>query len=412
MSLSLRILILGDLGPTGFGTVTADLGKALLALGHDVRFVSQNELDKELPEPFTSRTFRVDPSILDPDKLAAFGEDSLSLTTKGMAGILDGTLWWDKWQAERVILLGDYTATAMMVLADQVTIDAFRAVPTFHYVPIEGVDLPPSWGYLWSVIQPVAMSEFGADQIGRVTGTRPPFVYHGVDTDVFHPAAPNRLIRLNDRKIRDKEGAKRYFGGSPKGRWLFRCDRNMPRKRYGSMLRALAPVMATRPDVFMVIHCRARDQGGSIRDLISKYHPNLQKRIILTGLVEEWGSVPRDLLVALYNAADIYVSTSAEGFGLTIAEAMACGVPVVGMAYSAVPEVIGPGGLTAPVNHLVDNDYDHAWAAVDEKVFGEQVALLLDDEALRLDMGRKARAHVLATFQWSHKASQFAELMA
>ena len=39
-----RILFFGDLAPTGFGTVTTDLGSALLALGEDVRFVSQNLL--------------------------------------------------------------------------------------------------------------------------------------------------------------------------------------------------------------------------------------------------------------------------------------------------------------------------------------------------------------------------------
>lgn len=407
----MRLLFWGDLAATGFGTVTTDLGKALLDIGHDVRFVSQNELG-DLPEPFKSRTFQVnDPAIVDPDKVAAFGVDSLSLNTLGVAGLMDGQLWADHWTPEACFLLGDFVGVRMMVLADEVTRSAFAAIPSYHYVPVEGVDLPPSWNDLWSVVTPIAMSEFGANQIMTVTGVRPPVMYHGVDTEVFHPLSPKHLLRLGEKKLRDKTSCKKFFGSSGNVRWLFRCDRLMPRKRYASLFRALFPVLATRPDVFLVIHCLARDQGGSLRDMLSKYPPWFQKRVILTGLVEAYGMVPREMLVALYNAADVYVSPSAEGFGLTIAEAMACGVPAVGMAYSAVPEVIGPGGLTAPVNHLIDNEYDHAWAAVDEKAFGEQVARLLDDAPLRADLGRAAREHIVATFQWSTAAKQLTAIL-
>ncbi len=52
-----RVLILGDSAGTGFGTVTANLGREMLALGEEVRFVSINEQPKgELTEPFAGRT--------------------------------------------------------------------------------------------------------------------------------------------------------------------------------------------------------------------------------------------------------------------------------------------------------------------------------------------------------------------
>ncbi len=50
-----RILFFGDLAATGFGTVTQDLGRALIAKGIDVRFVSMNDTTG-LGEPFASRT--------------------------------------------------------------------------------------------------------------------------------------------------------------------------------------------------------------------------------------------------------------------------------------------------------------------------------------------------------------------
>jgi alpha-1,3-rhamnosyl/mannosyltransferase len=159
------------------------------------------------------------------------------------------------------------------------------------------------------------------------------------------------------------------------------------------------------------MHCRSTDEGGHIQDLKSKYPPAIRSRMIVTGFHDNVGGAPRDILTALYNAADVYASNSAEGFGLTIAEALACGTPAVGMGYSAVPEVIGPAGLLAPVDHLDDNEYDHAWATANEAAFAKAVSHLLDDDLVRKSLGRKGPEHVRANFTWSHAAEQFAEIM-
>lgn len=411
----MRIQFAGDLAGTGFGTVTRDLGLALLAIGHDVRFVSQNDTGDDLEEPFASRTFRVTPELVDMEVASKVGLNSLALSPEGILKLIRGELWQDGWRPEAAILLGDFVSVRRLVMADEDTIAAFQAVPTYHYVPIEGVDLPPAWVMLWRILRPVAMSEFGADQIEKVTGQRPPVIYHGVDTEQFHPVtAENPLYLASSKetiKLRSKAECKRFFGGDPKSRWILRTDRFMPRKRYGSFLRALAPVLAERPDTYVLMHCRSSDEGGHLYDLISKYPRPIAERMLISGFHDRFGGAPRDVLTALYNAADVYASCSAEGFGLTIAEAMACGTPAVGMDYSAVPEVIGPGGLLAPVNRLDDNEYDHAWATVDEPAFGRQVAALLDNDLQRKAMGRAASTHVRASFQWSIAARQFGEVM-
>jgi glycosyltransferase involved in cell wall biosynthesis len=66
-----------------------------------------------------------------------------------------------------------------------------------------------------------------------------------------------------------------------------------------------------------------------------------QEELVFTGYV------PDDDLVALYNAADLFVYPSIyEGFGLPPLEAMACGTPVVTSNTSALPEVVGDAAMT------------------------------------------------------------------
>jgi glycosyltransferase involved in cell wall biosynthesis len=418
----MRLLFFGDLAATGFGTVTMDLGRELLNLGHDLRFVSQNEVGGELPEPFASRTWKVsDPSLFLPELVegeggsSGLGQTSLALRSEGYAGFFNGKFWKDGWTPEACLVLGDPGNVRLMVMRDEQTRAAFSTVPTFHYVPIEGIDLPPTLRAMWSFLRPVAMTEFGADQIAALGIPRPPMVYHGVDSEVFHPVSPERMLVLTVKgkglpiihKLRSKADCKKLFGASPDSRLILRTDRNMPRKRYPELFRALAPVLLDRPDTSLIVHCNQMDLGGDLEDSLSKYPPRIRSQIIVT---DAGGAMARDMLVALYNAADVYVSNSAEGFGLTIAESLACGTPAVGLDYSSIPEVIGPGGVVTAIGSIFDNEYGYFWAGANQKIFGDAVASMLDNEAERRAMGRAGVQHVRSSFTWTTAARQFSEL--
>src|SRR2546426_5128286 len=93
------------------------------------------------------------------------------------------------------------------------------------------------------------------------------------------------------------------------------------------------------------------------------------------------GFLPPDELAAAYNAATCLVHACAvETFGLAIAEAMACGRPVVAVGGAALPEVLGDtGGLTPD----------------DPEQFVLALAELLADPPRRVALGNAAPARAV-----------------
>ena len=195
---------------------------------------------------------------------------------------------------------------------------------------------------------------------------------------------------------------------------LLRTDRFVPRKDYPALFRSLGPVLERHPDALLVVHCAPQDEGGIMAELLSKMpgaymiddkwtHPAVK----LTRAHDTFRGLSDADLNVLYNAADIYVSpTMAEGFGLCLAEAAACGVPVVTTDYAAGPEAVGEGALLARPRDYITNIYAHHWALVDEEDFATKVEYLIEHPAKRRAIGEAGRRHV-ARFSWDSAAEAF-----
>lgn len=92
----------------------------------------------------------------------------------------------------------------------------------------------------------------------------------------------------------------------------------------------------------LVIACRLSDEGRARLQRLAA-HMGIGPRVLLTGYVDD------DALVALYQAAALFVFPSLyEGYGLPVAEAMACGTPVVASSTSGLGEITPEAGQFDP----------------------------------------------------------------
>jgi glycosyltransferase involved in cell wall biosynthesis len=156
-----------------------------------------------------------------------------------------------------------------------------------------------------------------------------------------------------------------------------------PRKNLAALLEAFARLRPGHPDLSLVL---AGARGWWYADLFRQV-----EALGLSSAVSFPGYVPEDELPLWYNAAAVFAYPSSyEGFGLPVAEALACGRPVVTSAVSSLPEA---GGDAA---HLVPPG--------DSAALAQALA-----QALVPDVERAARglAHA-ARFTWAGAAAQTA----
>ncbi|MEV5613178.1 glycosyltransferase family 4 protein [Streptomyces sp. NPDC052225] len=153
------------------------------------------------------------------------------------------------------------------------------------------------------------------------------------------------------------------------GKWVVAAGRLAPVKRYDLLIRAFDKVRAERPDWRLRIYGGGK-QKDKLRDLIDEL--GLYNHVFLMGpanpIEPEWA---KGSLAA--------VTSTFESFGMTIVEAMRCGLPVVS---TDCPH--GPG-------EIIDNGVDGRLVEVGnvDAISGGLLELINDDD-LRREMSARA----------------------
>jgi phosphatidylinositol alpha-1,6-mannosyltransferase len=203
----------------------------------------------------------------------------------------------------------------------------------------------------------------------------------GTDPDHFRPGLDPSTVRA------------RY--GLEEGRWLLTVARLVAHKGIDTVLHVVAALRDEYPSLrYAVVGSGA--MLGKLQELARDL--GIADRVrFLTG-------VPDADLPGLYNNAEIYLGVSRpaelmmEGFGISLSEASACGIPVIGGSSGGIPDAVRENetGL------LVD-------ARQPEPVINA-VRLLLENRDLAGRLGNGGREAVQSFYNWDRVTSDVARI--
>ncbi len=212
--------------------------------------------------------------------------------------------------------------------------DAWRDMRVIHITPVdcEGMSVKDYHVVANSGGTPAAVCRWGETQM-KARGLEPLYLPHGVETGVFRPP--------DDRaKLRKAMGLDHMFlVGINAG------NHDKTRKRFNEAFGGFAAFHEKHPKSLLAVHSIAFLPGGlKLPALAAEW--GISDAILFSQQYEQiTGMYGTEELRAWYGALDVLLSVGNEGFGLPVAEAQACGTPVIAGNYSTGPELVGPGWL-------------------------------------------------------------------
>jgi glycosyltransferase involved in cell wall biosynthesis len=168
------------------------------------------------------------------------------------------------------------------------------------------------------------------------------------------------------------------------GPTLLHVGSTIARKRIDLLLRLFAAVHAQRSDVRLI------RVGGPF----TQQQRQLAQELRLDGLILELPFLDRAVLAAIYRRSSLVLQPSdAEGFGLPVAEAMACGTPVVASDLPVLREVGGDAAKYCPPGA--------------ESIWSSEILRLLDSSLASLRTASLAQA---THFSWLNYANKMSDV--
>lgn len=290
--------------------------------------------------------------------------------------MLDGKLSFPLWQwFKKVMQLKRFLKTenaSLLVTSGGLPCQIGLPISKWLGIPI-AVHLhhPASKRYFYFWLVPwansvIAPSQHTRDVINKKCDVPAEIVYNGIDVDdAFFP-----LQRTNDLRS--------SLGISSDAIVIASVGALVPHKRVDLFLRALA--LAAQKS-HLSLHALVIGAGSE-----RSYLEQLSNELGISSAVTFLERVP-EIPPYLQHVADIHIlASSEEGFGLSVVEAAACGLPNIASASGALTEVVQNGidGI-----HVLDAQAES---------FADAILLLSENPDLRKRMGNAGRAQAVAKF--------------
>jgi len=317
-------------------------------------------------------------------------------------------LYNDEFGALTAQLVNAYWKYDVLVTLFDIWMGAFTTPKLIHprWIPIVPVDHKPipeqTLQQATQAYKVVAMSKFGYDQF-RQGGIEAEFIPHGIDTNVFKPSENKKEDKIwlekhsksmNAPSIVEITEDSFLIGVNAANKDPFR--KSFPRMMLGFQI-FLDNNPDAKKDARMYIHAwqsGARNLQRDARVLkVDKYIKTTFMYDLLCGLNDQ-------NMTRMYNALDVFGNCAqAEGFGIPILEACACGVPPITTDWTSMTELtVGHGWLIPPLTNYL-TALSSLWAIPNEYKIAEAYEDAYNNPKKVRKLGKKARKFSLG-YNW------------
>jgi glycosyltransferase involved in cell wall biosynthesis len=406
----LVITILSDAPflPTGYSNQSKQLADYLVKKGHDVHY---------LANAYNGNTL-VQAKLIDGTEFnyKIYGEMVHSYFMNTLSQHLKET------KTDILFILLD----TFMLYPHLLNVDLSPAKSVFFFPSDGGGGMPKNCdNILRKVDKAIAMAKFGQKQVKDYYNMDVQHIPHGLNIERF-----NRLNDDDRAKLRLKWGLNDKFVVGV-------VARNQPRKMLDRTFKAMHFIKDKIPNAILFLHLDPNDPAGqmfNMGSMIQRY--GLENRVAFSGMQAHKG-FDWDKMNEVYNLMDCFLlTTSGEGFGIPIIEAMACEVPVIATDYTTTPELVkeNNAGLGIKLagceeitwqeffgtdskyydNKMVNGTLTGSWEVerglCDCKDAADKVEFIYKNPELAKQMGKNGRKAVLEKYDFKLVAEQFDKL--
>jgi glycosyltransferase involved in cell wall biosynthesis len=321
--------------PSGYGKQARYAGQILRDLGHQVAFSCFSGLG--------GQPIRWDGYTLFPSGALSFGIDTvvphaLSYGADLIIPIMDFFKLEPAAGQLHQVAEDPGIGTAAFLIADCMAENGGPSVPDQRTLAKTGA-------------YPVAVSRFGVELLTALGYDAEccSYVPHCVDTEVYRPP--------DDRQaLRDELGTPGDFIVG-----IMAANRDLVRKGFPEQMAAFARFSRRHKDARLALFTVADGPGGVNLMEMASDMGIADKTVFMPGYEQVAGMLPEEFMAKWYGSLDILSLCSyAEGFGVPLIEAQACGTPVVATHFSAMAELAVEAGWLVE-GHRFWNPQHRAW---------------------------------------------------
>jgi glycosyltransferase involved in cell wall biosynthesis len=200
---------------------------------------------------------------------------------------------------------------------------------------------------------------------------------------VVHPGPDPIFFSTFDGASQERVAALASIGNQP---YILHVGSTIRRKRVDVLLRTFARTLKEVPQIRLV------RVGGTLTEQQSQ----LAKDLDVGDKILQAPHLTKAQLAAVYQGAALLLQTSdAEGFGLPVIEAMACGCPVVASSIASLREAGGSAAEYCPVGEI--------------EVWSDTVVRLLNERQTtpeKWELRKSAARRHASAFTWPQNAKQ------